>query len=951
MAEGGHGEVWEAVQGALNRTVAVKRIRPRFYASEESAALRHFEVAFRQEAIITGFLDHPAIVPIYDLGRDADGRPVLAMKLVEGEPWHQVLERDRRTGSTPELLARHLPVLVTVAQAVAFAHSRGIMHRDLKPSQVVIGRFGEVFLMDWGLAAVFDAALAAPILKGEPRPPLTNEAPCPAGTTSYMAPEQTDNDGARLGPWTDVYLLGATLYSVLTGTAPHPGSRMEAFAKARATPVEPPQERAPHATIPDELAAICMRALAFDPAGRHASAAEFCRELEEHLGGVSRRSESEGLVARAQEIAATAGADYRELARAEEILARALTLWPGNAAARGEHDRLLERHCRLAVGAGDLGLARMQAGRIAATDIRTRMMALVQDAEQRRARLRRRRYQAAAACFAFILLGGFLAAFMINHRSQSRAQQALLEAQNAVTRADAEREAEAAQAAEDQARLRREVSRLYEAEAELGREMEAVLGQDLDRYPDTLAINPAERVRWAGMDAARIRALETRSAQLAATRRVLAAPSGHLAPPPPSVVNGAGYLAFRRGVEQGSFTPAAAAFGEAARHHPGTTYARVWQARCCFLDRRFDEAQMLLQDILPQARSFQGIRGTYQVLCTLVAEVEAARWASFHLGPGDILVEPRAPGGNPRFYRETLGNWGNTDSPREFARSVAPGTTPRALFGSRCVRYTDLPDTAKGKPVVLPAEAVYDPDVPTTRTLHAYVTWGTSGNATPAVYVVRHASGTTTISLTQDGWGAAGPSNAHRWTHLGQFTFVPEAGHNITLRAVRELAPVETSWNGQLNADAMLFTSEPLTTGTIPLLAPIAAPEGRAALSVRWHRDFDPATTEARIRNLPLLAVVYASASRLNALVETQVYSDPLVAAAISSGYVPLRLTTGGNTEIAWRFRDRPLGSVLILNPDGTELLHFISAEDALTTQSLLAHLSQFATRPPEKTP
>jgi hypothetical protein len=165
------------------------------------------------------------------------------------------------------------------------------------------------------------------------------------------------------------------------------------------------------------------------------------------------------------------------------------------------------------------------------------------------------------------------------------------------------------------------------------------------------------------------------------------------------------------------------------------------------------------------------------------------------------------------------------------------------------------------------------------------------------------------------------------------------------------LVPVETSWNGQMNADAMLFAAEPLTTGTTPLRPPIVAREPRTAVSVRWHRDFDPATTEARIRNLPLLAVVYASASRLNALVETQVFSDPLVAAAISSGYVPLRLTPSGITEISWRFRDRPLGSVLILNPAGTDLLHFISPEDALTTQSLLAHLSQFATRPPEKTP
>src|SRR5262249_541565 len=146
----------------------------------------------------------------HDLGFDSGGEPLLAMKLVKGESWNARLKKDFLDYDAPELLSRNLPILIQVAQAVAFAHSKGIIHRDIKRAQVVLGDFGEVLLMDWGLA-VATGTDAVPADAAGVRLPSPNTASSPAGTPSMMAPEQTGRSGAKLGPWTDVYLLGGTL--------------------------------------------------------------------------------------------------------------------------------------------------------------------------------------------------------------------------------------------------------------------------------------------------------------------------------------------------------------------------------------------------------------------------------------------------------------------------------------------------------------------------------------------------------------------------------------------------------------------------------------------------------------------------------------------------------------------------------------------------------------------
>src|SRR5690606_27022124 len=148
------------VQHTLNRVIAIKRVRDDIYdkAREHSRSSSYCEIGFRHEALTTGALDHPNIVPVYDFGEDENGRPILAMKLVRGKPW-DVIMWDDYNDPTSEFLSKHLQIFISVAQAVAFAHSRGVVHRDIKPSQVMVGEFGEVVLMDWGLALVYDREL------------------------------------------------------------------------------------------------------------------------------------------------------------------------------------------------------------------------------------------------------------------------------------------------------------------------------------------------------------------------------------------------------------------------------------------------------------------------------------------------------------------------------------------------------------------------------------------------------------------------------------------------------------------------------------------------------------------------------------------------------------------------------------------------------------------------
>jgi serine/threonine protein kinase len=369
VGEGGFGEVWEAIQLSLGRMVAVKRLRDDLFqqSKESTGQRRELEVLFRREALTTAVLEHPNIVPVHDLGMDEQGRPVLAMKMVRGERWDRMayseLDQDPM-----DFLARHLPILIDVCQAVAFAHSRGIVHRDLKLSQVMVGEFGEVLLMDWGIAILHDPAAAG----GNSRAllselvPTAEHAQSPAGTPAYMAVEQTRFTAEEVGPWTDVYLLGGMLYFLLTGQAPHAAdSSAESFASAIRGIVPHPHSVAPHRLVPEELVNIAMKALSKEPCDRHHSVTELLNELTAYMTGAGKRSDSLALARTVEARMHAPDRDYESLAESNNMLIQALALWPRNIQALHLRNLVMREFADQALANNDLVLARVMAKGIA----------------------------------------------------------------------------------------------------------------------------------------------------------------------------------------------------------------------------------------------------------------------------------------------------------------------------------------------------------------------------------------------------------------------------------------------------------------------------------------------------------------------------------------------------------------------------------------------------------
>jgi serine/threonine-protein kinase len=269
IAEGGMGVIRTGEQVALGRTVAVKTLK-RARKGDPKAALD-----LLREAWITGAIEHPNVVPIHHVALDDEGSPVIIMKRISGAAWSELIrepdEVKRRFGAA-DLLEWNLGILMSVLNALRFAHSRGILHRDLKPDNVMIGEFGEVYLVDWGIAVSL-------VDDGSGRLPLAANANEPAGTPVYMAPEMLGREGQpNLSERTDVYLAGAVLFEILAGRPPHQGSSaLEVLTNALMSKPELP------GGVPSELARICVRATQRDPADRHQSALELRTDLQHYL--------------------------------------------------------------------------------------------------------------------------------------------------------------------------------------------------------------------------------------------------------------------------------------------------------------------------------------------------------------------------------------------------------------------------------------------------------------------------------------------------------------------------------------------------------------------------------------------------------------------------------------------------------------------------------------------
>jgi tetratricopeptide (TPR) repeat protein len=288
---GGIGRVWLARDGRLGRDVALKELRP-------DRADPGFWGRFVREAQVTGQLEHPGIVPVYDLGhKPEDEQPFYTMRFVRGRTLKGAIaayHERRRHEAGPLELRELLGAFVQVCQAVAYAHSRGVLHRDLKPHNVALGDFGEVMVLDWGLARVMSEP-AAPV-NGVAAPgsgavshgatPAVTQDPTQVGnvlgTPAYMAPEQAEGRHGLTDARTDVYGLGAILYDVLTGAAPFAGKdTARVLDRVRHDP--PPRPRDVAGETPPALEAVCLKALAKRPEDRYSSAQELAQEVQRFL--------------------------------------------------------------------------------------------------------------------------------------------------------------------------------------------------------------------------------------------------------------------------------------------------------------------------------------------------------------------------------------------------------------------------------------------------------------------------------------------------------------------------------------------------------------------------------------------------------------------------------------------------------------------------------------------
>ena len=286
-AEGGLGEVFMAHGEDLNRDVALKFIKTQRVHDPDC------QRRFFQEAEITGRLEHPGIVPVYSLGHDGDGSPCYAMRFIRGRTLEDAIQEFHGAGGPgpagrPHQLRGLIKRLVAVCNTIAYAHSRGVLHRDLKPKNIMLDKYDETLVVDWGLARPFGRSEADRALGEETLTPSSGSSGSGSptagvvGTPAYMSPEQADGRWDLVGPPSDVYSLGATLYVLLTGRAPFEGRHVgEVLDRVRRGEFPPPRQVRPW--VPGSLDAVCRKSMALKIEDRYPTALALAEDLEHWL--------------------------------------------------------------------------------------------------------------------------------------------------------------------------------------------------------------------------------------------------------------------------------------------------------------------------------------------------------------------------------------------------------------------------------------------------------------------------------------------------------------------------------------------------------------------------------------------------------------------------------------------------------------------------------------------
>jgi len=359
IGKGGMAEVFAARQASVDRIIALKMIKTDKKIDDES------RYKFISEAVVTGDLDHPNIVPVHDLGLSQDGVLFYSMKHVKGVSWESVLPE--------KSLADNLDILLSVCDAMAFAHDKGIVHRDLKPLNIMLGDYGEVLVMDWGLAISFDKKGKAERLSGKMGM---------AGTPAFMAPEMAKCDSRRIDTRSDVYLLGGILYKIVTGLRPHESdSVVKCVQEAMLNNIQPSDKKG-------ELTDIALKAMSTVPEDRYQSVKEFKKAIKEY----QEHAESIYLSNSALEDIQNAEThrDYDRFAHGLYRCREALEMWPENetASKRLAHGTLSYAQCAFEKDDFDLAASLLTLENDEHRDLLARVDKARQKREERKKRLK-----------------------------------------------------------------------------------------------------------------------------------------------------------------------------------------------------------------------------------------------------------------------------------------------------------------------------------------------------------------------------------------------------------------------------------------------------------------------------------------------------------------------------------------------------------------------------------
>ncbi|HEY2881515.1 MAG TPA: protein kinase [Pirellulales bacterium] len=294
-ARGGMGEIWLAEDRRIGRQVAVKKLR---------AGRKDREARFLVEAQVTGQLEHPSVVPLHDVGIDEKGDPYYVMKFIQGRQLSDAIHEFHAGKKSPDWtnnlqFRRLLETFIATCNAIAYAHSKGVLHRDIKPDNVMLGSYGETLMVDWGLAKV----------AGRPDEPATSAVRLSGGASTatqdgtivgsplYMSPEGAEGRTEEIDEQSDVYLLGATLYEILTAKPPRQGSSQSELINL-ARKCRPQEPRKLDRRIPKTLEAICLKAMAFRKADRYATPMALADDIQRYLAGEPTTAYRESMLAK-----------------------------------------------------------------------------------------------------------------------------------------------------------------------------------------------------------------------------------------------------------------------------------------------------------------------------------------------------------------------------------------------------------------------------------------------------------------------------------------------------------------------------------------------------------------------------------------------------------------------------------------------------------------------------